>query len=184
MRTVWLRGGCDSWYLDDAGVNRTLYPGPSSSFWRSLRRVRPEEYRLTPAPAGTYRGPLPDEPAARSGRRRSTMWVIAATGVVGVVGFVGLAAVWLTRKPALPKSEVAAYLASWEHFDGPAMARRSVPPSTGEATAVVAMKRTLRRRNVPVKKWSMNEAWLGARITGPLGTFSVPSARARNAISE
>ena len=32
----------------------------------------------------------------------------------------------------------------------------------------------------PAKKWSMNEPWLGARITGPLGTFSVPSPRALN----
>jgi cation diffusion facilitator CzcD-associated flavoprotein CzcO len=48
-RTVWLRGGCNSWYLDSDGVNRTLYPGPSSGFWRSLRRVRLDEYVLTPA---------------------------------------------------------------------------------------------------------------------------------------
>jgi len=37
--------------------------------------------------------------------------------------------------------------------------------------------------NAPEKKWSMNEAWLGARITGPLGTFSVSSPRARKLIS-
>jgi cation diffusion facilitator CzcD-associated flavoprotein CzcO len=55
QRTVWLQGGCDSWYLDDEGVNRTLYPGPSSSFWRSLRRVREDEYQLEPA-----RRPAPD----------------------------------------------------------------------------------------------------------------------------
>ena len=30
------------------------------------------------------------------------------------------------------------------------------------------------RTNAPAKKWSMNDAWLGARITGPLGTFSAP----------
>ncbi len=36
--------------------------------------------------------------------------------------------------------------------------------------------------NAPAKKWSMNEAWLGAMITGPAGTFSDPRARARNAI--
>ena len=33
--------------------------------------------------------------------------------------------------------------------------------------------------NAPAKKWSMNEAWLGARITGPLGTFSAPYPSAR-----
>ena len=47
QRTVWLRGGCNSWYLDSEGVNRTLYPGPSSGFWRSLRRVRPDEYDVS-----------------------------------------------------------------------------------------------------------------------------------------
>ncbi len=55
QRTVWLQGGCDSWYLDDEGVNRTLYPGPSSSFWRSLRQVREHEYQLQPV-----RAPAPD----------------------------------------------------------------------------------------------------------------------------
>jgi len=48
-RTVWLTGGCNSWYLDEGGVNRTLYPGPSSEFWRSLRRLRPDEYDFDPA---------------------------------------------------------------------------------------------------------------------------------------
>jgi hypothetical protein len=48
-RTVWLTGGCNSWYLSDDGVNRTLYPGPSSEFWRSLRKVREDEYVLEPA---------------------------------------------------------------------------------------------------------------------------------------
>ncbi len=55
QRTVWLTGGCNSWYLDEDGVNRTLYPGPSSSFWRSLRRVDPGEYVIEPA-----RRPVPE----------------------------------------------------------------------------------------------------------------------------
>jgi cation diffusion facilitator CzcD-associated flavoprotein CzcO len=54
-RTVWLTGGCKSWYLDDEGVNRTLYPGPSSEFWRSLRKVNLDEYVLEPV-----RQPEPD----------------------------------------------------------------------------------------------------------------------------
>ena len=42
------------------------------------------------------------------------------------------------------------------------------------------MNRTLRRMNAPTKKWSMNEKWLGARITGPAGgTFSAADERAR-----
>ncbi len=48
QRTVWLRGGCSSWYLSSDGVNRTLYPGPSSSFARSLRRFEEAEYLVEP----------------------------------------------------------------------------------------------------------------------------------------
>ncbi len=48
-RTVWLTGGCNSWYLSEDGVNRTLYPGLSSEFWRSLRAVREHEYVIEPA---------------------------------------------------------------------------------------------------------------------------------------
>ncbi len=45
-RTVWLRGGCNSWYLDDQGRNGTLYPGFSSAFRRSLRPLHAAEYRF------------------------------------------------------------------------------------------------------------------------------------------
>jgi hypothetical protein len=42
------------------------------------------------------------------------------------------------------------------------------------------MNRTRLRMNAPAKKWSMNEKWFGARITGPVcGTFSASCARAR-----
>jgi hypothetical protein len=42
------------------------------------------------------------------------------------------------------------------------------------------MKFTRRRMNAPAKKWSMNEKWFGARITGPLaGTLCVSIPRAR-----
>ena len=42
------------------------------------------------------------------------------------------------------------------------------------------MKRTRRRIGAPTKKWSMNEKWFGARITGPrAGTFSAEIARVR-----
>ena len=45
------------------------------------------------------------------------------------------------------------------------------------------MKRTLRRIEIPRKKWSMNEKWFGARITGPsAGTFSAAIPRARKKI--
>ncbi|MFC6882713.1 MULTISPECIES: flavin-containing monooxygenase [Actinomadura] len=46
-RAVWNEGGCQSWYLDDKGVNRTLWPGHTFEFWAGSRKARPEEYRLT-----------------------------------------------------------------------------------------------------------------------------------------
>ena len=46
------------------------------------------------------------------------------------------------------------------------------------------MNRTLRRMNAPRKKWSMNEKWLGARITGPDGgTLSLAIERARKNVN-
>ncbi|NDU71249.1 NAD(P)-binding domain-containing protein [Actinomadura sp. DSM 109109] len=46
-RAVWNEGGCSSWYLDDQGVNRTLWPGHTFEFWAGSRRARPEEFVLT-----------------------------------------------------------------------------------------------------------------------------------------
>ncbi|WP_433140720.1 flavin-containing monooxygenase [Actinomadura nitritigenes] len=46
-RAVWNEGGCNSWYLDDQGVNRTLWPGHTFEFWAGNRKAKPEEYILT-----------------------------------------------------------------------------------------------------------------------------------------
>jgi hypothetical protein len=46
--SVWLKGGCASWYLDAEGVNRTLWPASTLSFWLRMRRVRPSDYILQP----------------------------------------------------------------------------------------------------------------------------------------
>jgi len=48
-RTVWLSGGCSSWYLSADGVNRTLYPGLSSRFAREMRTFAMDEYLGTRA---------------------------------------------------------------------------------------------------------------------------------------
>ncbi|TDD79998.1 NAD(P)/FAD-dependent oxidoreductase [Actinomadura darangshiensis] len=47
-RAVWNEGGCNSWYLDDQGVNRTLWPGHTFEFWAGSRKARPEEFVLGP----------------------------------------------------------------------------------------------------------------------------------------
>jgi cation diffusion facilitator CzcD-associated flavoprotein CzcO len=36
-KRVWNDGGCVSWYLDEAGVNRTLWPGFSFEYWLEAR---------------------------------------------------------------------------------------------------------------------------------------------------
>jgi cation diffusion facilitator CzcD-associated flavoprotein CzcO len=47
--TVWARGGCQSWYLDDGGRPSLMWPRTMWSFRRMLRRFDPEHYRLRPA---------------------------------------------------------------------------------------------------------------------------------------
>lgn len=48
QRTVWLRGGCSSWYLDAHGRNTTLWPGSSLGFRRALRGIDDREFRFEP----------------------------------------------------------------------------------------------------------------------------------------
>ncbi|WP_129793163.1 NAD(P)/FAD-dependent oxidoreductase [Sphingosinicella sp. CPCC 101087] len=42
--TVWMKGGCDSWYLIGKGRNYTLWPGHSFAYRRLVKRVRPADY--------------------------------------------------------------------------------------------------------------------------------------------
>ena len=44
QRTVWLAGGCRSWYLDRTGRNFTLWPGFTFSFRSRVQTFRPAEY--------------------------------------------------------------------------------------------------------------------------------------------
>jgi cation diffusion facilitator CzcD-associated flavoprotein CzcO len=50
--TVWIKGGCTSWYLDNRGRNTTLWPYSSLRFRRDLGRIRDDEFTFTaPVPA-------------------------------------------------------------------------------------------------------------------------------------
>ena len=42
--TVWSTGGCRSWYLDEHGVNRTLWSGMTWQYWLATRRFNASEY--------------------------------------------------------------------------------------------------------------------------------------------
>ncbi len=65
--TVWARGGCQSWYLDEGGRPTLMWPRTMWRFRRMLRRFDPEHYLLKSAkPAGN------DAPADRK-RRTSVL---------------------------------------------------------------------------------------------------------------
>jgi hypothetical protein len=46
-RTVWMTGGCASWYLDEHGRNSTLWPDFTFRFGKLLRRFDPTAYVFT-----------------------------------------------------------------------------------------------------------------------------------------
>jgi cation diffusion facilitator CzcD-associated flavoprotein CzcO len=43
--TVW-SSGCKSWYLDDSGRNRTIWPGFTFSYWWRTRRPRSADFKV------------------------------------------------------------------------------------------------------------------------------------------
>ena len=45
--TVWNTGGCQSWYLDEHGVNRSLWSGLASEYWLATREFKPSEYKFS-----------------------------------------------------------------------------------------------------------------------------------------
>jgi cation diffusion facilitator CzcD-associated flavoprotein CzcO len=44
--SVWNTGGCSSWYLDEHGVNRTLWSGMTWQYWQATRSLKPAEYQF------------------------------------------------------------------------------------------------------------------------------------------
>ena len=49
--TVWMKGGCNSWYVNDAGKNVTLWPYYTWQFRLATRRFDIENYTTIKAPA-------------------------------------------------------------------------------------------------------------------------------------
>lgn len=58
---VWTQGGCNSWYLDAHGVNRTIWPGFTWRYWQRTRKVRLADFELLSAGR-----PEPDRELAES----------------------------------------------------------------------------------------------------------------------
>lgn len=48
--TVWNTGGCQSWYMDEHGNNRTLWSGFTWEYWLATRSIKLSEYELIGAP--------------------------------------------------------------------------------------------------------------------------------------
>ena len=48
--TVWVAGGCTSWYLDETGRNSTLWPDFTWRFGRRLAKFDPAEYHISTLP--------------------------------------------------------------------------------------------------------------------------------------
>jgi cation diffusion facilitator CzcD-associated flavoprotein CzcO len=44
--TVWNTGGCQSWYMDEHGVNRSLWSGFTWEYWLATRKFRASEYKF------------------------------------------------------------------------------------------------------------------------------------------
>ncbi|QCH25451.1 flavin-containing monooxygenase [Mycobacteroides salmoniphilum] len=66
--SVWNNGGCQSWYLDEHGKNRTLWSGFTFEYWSQTRKVDPTEYEFEGAvrPAVRKTVPLADGPRQTS----------------------------------------------------------------------------------------------------------------------
>jgi cation diffusion facilitator CzcD-associated flavoprotein CzcO len=47
--TVWLNGGCQSWYIDRNGKNSTLWPDHTFKFFAAMKQFKASEYRVVPA---------------------------------------------------------------------------------------------------------------------------------------
>ncbi|MCW4355135.1 NAD(P)/FAD-dependent oxidoreductase [Hoyosella sp. YIM 151337] len=71
--TVWMTGGCASWYLDKHGNNTTLWPGFTFSFRSMLKNFDAENYGITVmADTPETRTPAQAEPAtAATGKKAS-----------------------------------------------------------------------------------------------------------------
>src|SRR5262249_35713106 len=46
---AWMNGGCTNWFVDDRGINRTLWPGFTWQYWRAPRNFDETEFEFAGA---------------------------------------------------------------------------------------------------------------------------------------
>ena len=56
--TVWMKGGCQSWYLDDKGRNSTLWPDWTFEHARQTSSFDLDEYETTALAERRQREPV------------------------------------------------------------------------------------------------------------------------------
>jgi cation diffusion facilitator CzcD-associated flavoprotein CzcO len=70
-KSVWVRGGCTSFYLDASGRNSTLWPHRGARFRRTLRHFHPAHYEVVADRVADTRRPIRPGPHRRTpGRQR------------------------------------------------------------------------------------------------------------------
>jgi hypothetical protein len=62
---VWTAGGCDSWYLDARGRNRTIWPDFTWRYGRRMRRFDPDAYVVERSVARSRPPSVPDPATVR-----------------------------------------------------------------------------------------------------------------------
>ena len=72
--TVWLAGGCASWYLDKHGHNTTLWPDFTFRFRKLTRKLDRENYVGTPAPPRPTPRRWPRDRRSPTEQTTSTVW--------------------------------------------------------------------------------------------------------------
>ena len=76
---MWNTGGCQSWYLDEHGVNRSLWSGFTWEYWLATRKFKMSEYKFFGA----------GQPVAAQGARHAkhtmlcSRWMTHPRGSVG-----------------------------------------------------------------------------------------------------
>ncbi|MDG4862061.1 NAD(P)/FAD-dependent oxidoreductase [Streptomyces sp. T-3] len=70
-RTVWNTGGCTSWYLDENGVNTTIWPGTTTEFRRATRQVDLAEYEVVRPPKAVEAVEVAKSPARKARTKKA-----------------------------------------------------------------------------------------------------------------
>jgi cation diffusion facilitator CzcD-associated flavoprotein CzcO len=84
--TVWVEGGCSSWYLDETGRNSTIWPGSTTAYRKRARFVA-SDYR---APPSEIRALAPSSTSSASSSSASSATDLVAAAARGTASHPGV----------------------------------------------------------------------------------------------